>query len=181
MCILAAMIAYMSGMNPALSTAVSREGKGHDFIKALPVSSRTIILAKLAVGYALQATGVIGAGIAITIIVPGFLTETILAVVLCLIFDLGCACMALSRDVRKPRLDWVTEQEAVKQNFGVMISMLVSWGILIALAGLSVLMIHVLEMGMIPVFAVLGVLLALLLWISYRKLMKNVDQYYCAG
>ena len=181
MCILAAMIAYMSGMNPALSTAVSREGKGHDFIKALPVSSRTIILAKLAVGYALQATGVIGAGIAITIIVPGFLTETILAVVLCLIFDLGCACMALSRDVRKPRLDWVTEQEAVKQNFGVMISMLVSWGILIALAGLSVLMIHVLGMGMIPVFAVLGVLLALLLWISYRKLMKNVDQYYCAG
>ncbi len=181
MCILAAMIAYMSGMNPALSTAVSREGKGHDFIKALPVSSRTIILAKLAVGYGLQATGVIGAGIAITIIVPGFLTETILAVVLCLIFDLGCACMALSRDVRKPRLDWVTEQEAVKQNFGVMISMLVSWGILIALAGLSVLMIHVLGMGMLPVFAVLGVLLALLLWISYRKLMKNVDQYYCAG
>ena len=180
MCILAVAMAYMSGMNPALSTAVSREGKGHDFIKALPVSARTLIHAKIAVGYMLVSFGVIAAGVAILIIMPGFTLETILAIVLCLIFSFGCSCMALSRDVKKPRLDWVTEQEAVKQNFGVLISMLISWGILAALAGLCYLMI---DKGweMLPVFGVLAAILTVIAVAAYKKLMKNVDKYYCAG
>ena len=180
MCILAVAMAYMSGMNPALSTAVSREGKGHDFIKALPVSARTLIHAKIAVGYMLVSFGVIAAGVAILIIMPGFTLETILAIVLCLIFSFGCSCMALSRDVKKPRLDWVTEQEAVKQNFGVLISMLISWGILAALAGLCYLMI---DKGweMLPVFGVLAAILTVIAVAAYKRLMKNVDKYYCAG
>ena len=180
MCILAAAVAYMAGMNPALSTAVTREGKGHDFIKALPVSARTLIHAKLAVGYGLVFIGVAAAGIGLLILVPGFTKETVLALILCLAFCFGCACLALSRDVKKPRLDWVTEQEAVKQNFGVLISMLVSWGILCALAVLSWLMISW-NWTLIPVFAVLLAILAAIGYGSYRLLMKNVDKYYCAG
>ena len=180
MCILAAAVAYMSGMNPALSTAVTREGRGHDFIKALPVSARTLIHAKLAVGLGLVAFGVIAAGIGLMILVPGFTIETVLALVLTLVYCFGCSCLALSRDVKKPRLDWVTEQEAVKQNFGVLISMLVSWGILCALAGVCYLMLSQ-GMTLIPVFAVLLAILAVIGYISYRLLMKNVDRYYCAG
>ena len=180
MCILAAMVAYMSGMNPALSTAVTREGKGHDFIKALPVSARTLIYAKLAVGFGLAVLGLAAAGIALAVLVPGLTTETVLALALCLVYSFGCACLALSRDVKKPRLDWVTEQEAVKQNFGVLISMLFSWAILAALALLSYFMISQ-GWGLIPVFAVLlGILLAIA-YAAYRLLMKNVDKYYCAG
>ena len=180
MCILAAVVAYMAGMNPALSTAVTREGKGHDFIKALPVSARTLIYAKLAVGCGLVTIGVIAAGIGLLVFVPGFLTETILAIVLCLVFCFGCGCFALSRDVKKPKLDWVTEQEAVKQNFGVLIAMLVSWGVLAALALLCYLMISA-GWGLIPVFAVLLAVLAALAYGAYRLLMKNVDRYYFAG
>ena len=83
--------------------------------------------------------------------------------------------------MKKPRLDWVTEQEAVKQNFGVLISMLVSWGILVALAGLAFVMIHFLNCGLIPVFAVLAVLLAAAAIGAYKLLMKNVKKYYFAG
>lgn len=180
MCIMAAAVAYMAGMNPALSTAVTREGKGHDFIKALPVSPRTFIYAKLTVGCGLELIGIAGAIIAVMVMIPGFVKEAILALILCLVFCFGSACLALSRDVKKPKLDWVTEQEAVKQNFGVLISMLVSWGVLAALAVLSYFMISN-GWGLIPVFAVLFVILALLAFLAYRKLMKNVDQYYCAG
>ena len=180
MCIIAVAIAYMAGMNPALSTAVTREGKGHDFIKALPVSARTLIHAKIAVGFGLEALGVVIAGIAILFLMPGYVTEVILAVILCLVFCFGCSCLALSRDVKKPRLDWVTEQEAVKQNFGVLISMLVSWGILAALAGLSYLMLSG-GWTILPVFAVLAVILTVIGFFAYKLLMKNVDTYYCAG
>ena len=178
MCIMAAAVAYMAGMNPALSTAVTREGKGHDFIKSLPVSAKTLIHAKLAVGYGLVCIGVVGAFIALLVIIPGFVPEALLALVLVLLFCFACACFALSRDVKKPKLDWVTEQEAVKQNFGVLISMLVSWAVLIALAGIGYVLIGVLGWGTIPVFAVLGAVLAALCYGTYRLLMKNVNKYY---
>ena len=179
MCIMAAAVAYMAGMNPALSTAVTREGKGHDFIKALPVSAKTLIYAKLAVGFGLEIIGVAGAIIAVMVMIPGFVTEAILALILCLVFCFGSACLSLSRDVKKPKLDWVTEQEAVKQNFGVLIAMLISWGVLAALAGLCYLIISA-GWGLIPVFAVLFAILAVLAFLAYQKLMKNVEQYYCA-
>ena len=180
MCILAAVMGYMCGMNSALSTAVTREGRGHDFLKALPVSPKTLIHAKMAVGFGLGFIGLIAAGIAIMILVPGFALETALAVTLCLIFSFGCGCLALSRDVKKPRLDWVTEQEAVKQNFGVLISMLVSWGLLALLGLLSY---FLLDAGwtLIPVFAVLAVLLAAAAFGAYKLLMNNVEKFYCAG
>ena len=180
MCILAAAVAYMAGMNPALSTAVTREGKGHDFLKALPVSGRTMIYAKLAVGLSLVFLGVIAACAALMVIVPGFTLETVLAMVLCLAFCFGSACFALSRDVKKPRLDWVTEQEAVKQNFGVLISMLVSWGVLGVLAVISYFMLNA-GWTVAPVFAVLMAVLCALSYGAWRLLMKNVDRYYCAG
>ena len=180
LCILAAAIAYMAGMNPALSTAVSREGRGHDFIKALPVPASTFIHAKLIVGFGLVMVGVIAAGAAIMILIPGFATETLLAVILCLLFSFGCSCLALSRDVKKPRLDWVTEQEAVKQNFGVLISMLVSWGIL-ALLGLMSFGLISAGCTMTAIFLILAAILAILAYAAYRLLMKNVEKYYCAG
>ena len=180
MCIMAAVIAFMSGMNPALSTAVTREGKGHDFIKALPVSPRTIIHAKIAVGFGLEVLGVIAAGIAFSIQVPGFVIETVMAIVLCLLFSFAGSCLALSRDVKKPKLDWVTEQEAVKQNFGVLISMLVSWATLAALGALGFVLVTS-GWTLIPVFAVLAVILALLSFGAYTLLMKNVDKYYVKG
>ena len=181
MCLITAILAYMSGMNPALSTAVTREGRGHQFIKALPVPPRTMIYSKFTVGFGLELIGLLAACIAAAVIVKGYYLEIAMAFLLCLVYSFGCSCLALSRDVKKPRLDWVTEQEAVKQNYGVLISMLVSWGILIAMAGLAFLMISVFGWGEFPVFAVLFVVLAAAGYAFYRLLMKNVDKYYCAG
>ena len=179
--ILAAVMAYMSGMNPALSTAVTREGKGHDFLKALPVSSHTYIRAKFIVGFALSMLGIIAAAAALIIFFPQHLLPVILATVLCLLFSFVNDAMALSRDIKKPRLDWVTEQEAVKQNFGVLISMLISWVILAALAGIAYLLIDKCSLGMIPVFAVLAAILAALCIGAYILLRKTTEKYYCAG
>ena len=178
--ILAAVMAYMSGMNPALSTAVTREGKGHDFLTALPVSPHTFIRAKFIVGFGLGMFGIIAAAIALIFFFPGFELPIILACVLCILFAFTNATMALSRDIRKPRLDWVTEQEAVKQNFGVLISMLISWVILIALAALTYFLIRW-GLGMLPVFAILAAILVVLCVLTYMMLRKTTEKYYCAG
>ena len=178
--ILAAVMAYMGGMSPALSTAVTREGKGHDFLTALPVPYTTYIRAKLIVGYSLSVFGILAATVALIVIYPMFLLPAILAFVLCLLFCYANAVLALSWDVKKPRLDWVTEQEAVKQNFGVLISMLISWGILIGLAALSYFLIKW-GLDMIPVFAILAAILAAICFGVRILLTKTTEKYYCQG
>ena len=131
--ILTAVMAYISGLNPALSTAVTREGKGHDLMRSLPVSGWTIIRSKFAVGFCLAAAGVLSAGIAMAVLFPGLGLPVTLACVLCLLYTYITSCFALIRDIKKPKLDWMTEQQAVKQNYGVLISMLVSLALLATL------------------------------------------------
>ena len=181
MCVLTAIMAYMGGLNPALSTAVSREGKGHGFLTALPIPPMTPVYAKMATGFGLSLLGLVAATAALIIMLPSLAVQTALAFVLCVLFCYMNSALALSRDIRKPRLDWVTEQEAVKQNFGVLFSMLISWGVLIALGGLCYVMIFLLEWEMLPVFAVLAVILSALCVVCHLHLVKTAKKYYCAG
>ena len=175
--ILAAMMAYVGGMNPALSTAVTREGKGHDFLIGLPVSGHTLIKAKFTVGCGLSLLGMLAATIALVIVFPAARLEAILAFVLCALFVYAAACIALTHDIKHPKFNWTTEQEAVKQNFGVMISMLVSWGILILLAVGTYFMISA-GWGIWPVFMILASALAVLCVALRAHMYKTVDKYY---
>ena len=178
--ILTAVMAYMSGLNPALSTSVSREGKGHDFLTALPVSSRTMVLSKLAVGYVMSLAGVVLATAALAILLPKFALHAVLAFVLCALYTYMTSCLCLARDVKHPKLDWVTEQEAMKQNFGAAISMFIGWGILIALGGLTYLL-FTWEVGMLPYFAIMAALLTVGCILTHWLLMHAADKYYCKG
>ena len=178
--IMTAAMSYMSGMNPALSTAVSREGKGHEMMMSLPVSGWTVIKSKFAVGFGLAAAGVLSAGIAIAVIVPGMAIPVLLACGLCLLYTWGTSCLALRRDIRKPRLDWMTEQQAVKQNFSVLISMLQSWGILLVLGAAS----YFLIIGGISIYAYAGIMAGALILIGllgWIWLKKTAEKYYCQG
>ena len=175
--ILAAMMAYVGGMNPALSTAVTREGKGHDFLIGLPVSGHTLIKAKFTVGFGLAMLGMGSASIALLFIFPYAVLPVVLAFVLCSMYAYATSCMALSHDIKHPKFNWVTEQEAVKQNFGVMISMMLSWAILIVLAVGTYFMINA-GWGIWPVFAVLASALAVLCIVTRTRMYKTVDKYY---
>ena len=178
--ILTAAMAYMSGLNPALSTAVTREGKSHGFLTALPIPAKTVINAKFAVGFGFSLVGVFAAGVALAVIFPRLVVQVILAFVLCALFCYFNSVLALCRDIRKPRLDWVTEQEAVKQNFGVLISMLVSWAVLAALALLTYFLIKW-ELSMIVIFCILAAILSGLCVFAHSRLDKATEKYYCAG
>ena len=178
--ILTAMMAYMAGLNPALSTAVSREGKGHDFMNALPVSAKTIILSKMAVGYSLSLAGVLVAAVAIAALIPSVAVHAALAFVLCAMYTYVTACLCLARDVKHPKLDWVTEQEAIKQNFGAALGMFLGWAILIALGALTYLLVFVWEFSMIPYFLIIAALLLLCAALAHIYLMRTAQKYYCS-
>ena len=178
--VLTAFMCFMAGMNSALSTSVSREGRGHDLMLSLPVPSRVHLRSKLIVGYGLSVLGIALTAVALVVLFPGLTLEALLSCVLCLLFNYIFSCLALARDVKKPRLNWVTEQEAVKQNFGVMISMLLSWAALAALALISYLLIAKLNFDTWPYFGTMAALLAAGCFAARAHLMKTGDKYYTA-
>ena len=177
--ILAAILCFGADMNPALSTAVTREGRGHPYMIALPVPPRTHVLSKMAVGYTLSAAGAILASVVLIIAMPSVAVPILLALVLTLVFVYGCSCLALARDIRKPRLDWVTEQEAVKQSFGVLFSMLIGWAGLGVLGLITYLLIDKLHLTLYPLFGILFALLAVFAFLAHRHMMRTGDRYYC--
>ena len=111
---------------------------------------------------------------------PAAIRESLLACVLCLLFTFVTCCLSLARDVKRPKLSWLTEQEAVKQNTGVLISMLLSLGILVLLGLLSYVLIVTLALDTLPYFAAMAAILAVGCFLSYRHLMKTGEKYYTA-
>ncbi len=177
---ISAFVAFMGDMNPALATSVTREGRGHAFMLGLPVSVRTHLLSKLLVGYGLTVIGILLTGVALVILFPAVATEALLACGLCLLFTYILSCLALARDVKHPRLDWLTEQEAVKQNVGVLLGMLIGLALLALLGGLSYLFIVPLKMDTWAYVAAMAAILAVGCVIAHRYLMKTGEKYYTA-
>ncbi len=157
----AAYIGFMADMNPALSTSVTREGRGHDFMLALPVPMETHLRSKLIVGYGLSLVGIATSAIALCVLFPAVWKECLLACALCVLYTYICSCLSLAHDVRKPKLNWVTEQEAVKQNFGVLLSMLVGLAMLGVLGVISYFLIAKANVSTLAYFAIIAAILAL--------------------
>ena len=174
------MIGWMAGINPFCFTAVTREGKGHGVLVSLPVQARVCVRAKLRVGYALSAFGVVLAGAVLLVLLPEFAAEILTGVVLALLYSFIVCCVGLGRDIRKPSLDWLTETEAIKQKGSTLFGMLFSWGVLLAVILLGVGG-YLLEMPFPAVAAVLGAVCAAGCALSYRSLLRTADRYYLRG
>ena len=176
--ILTGVMAFMAGMNNFLSTAVTREGRGHAFLCALPVPARVSVMAKMAVGFGLT---VIGCGLAAAVIVvmlPAFLPQAVMAYVLTLLYGYLTGALSLGSDVRNPKLDWLTETEAIKQQSGVLISMLLGWAVLGALGLVSYLLLSG-GASQYVYFAALAAILAAGAYFAHRMLIKTADEKYC--
>ena len=178
--LLAALMGYMMGINPAASTAVTREGRGHDILTSLPIPARTAVTAKLIIGYGISLFGTVLGTALVAALAPAFATHVLLAFALCALYGFATTTLSLARDVKHPRLHWVTEQEAIKQQSGVLIGLLISWGLLVALGIAS----YFLITAGLSMYLYTAILAALLLGISvfaWRRLMKTADRYYTAA
>lgn len=124
--ILAACMAFPCFVNVAASTAVSREG-GRLFIsRMLPVPARTQLNAKLLAGLAVNLVSIATAAVVIGFILRAAAIWLIPAAVLSLAVSYVTAAISLTIDAIQPRLNWVNETQAMKQNFNSVIAMLLS-------------------------------------------------------
>lgn len=123
--IAAAAVGFTSFMNPAVSTAVTREGKRLDISRMLPVSPRAQMLAKLMVGMLIDLMAV-GVGMAILLaLLPHMVLSILLGTVLALLLCFASSSLSLTLDAVRPNLHWTNETQAIKQGANVAFGMLI--------------------------------------------------------
>ncbi len=106
--------------------AFTLEGRGIELLKSYPVSFKDICFAKIAN----HLIFVMGSGILYCTLVVLY-NKVDIRLVPCCLLAVFCqamfnSTMGLLRDVKRPKLDWTSEVQAVKQNTGMLVIMLFS-------------------------------------------------------
>lgn len=132
--------AFVSSTNYCTATSISREGRGAAMLKSWPVSIKSVFAAKLLLGQ------LISFAIWLPLIVISFWLLPFsfyfhpLFVILLLFLPAAINVTGLLLDLRRPNLDWSSEQQVAKQNLNILFHMLaaiVYGGLLIGLALLA--------------------------------------------
>jgi len=129
--ILVGFSAFVSSANAIASTAISREGKTLYFTKYIPVSMSKQLTAKAMSGILLSGIGVLFMSAMAVYMGAGIFTAVI-AFVLGIVITVASSFAGLLIDAARPKLSWMNEQQAIKQNMNVMLHMLL--GMIVAAA-----------------------------------------------
>ena len=161
------MIALVNNLSPLTASAISMEGKGFEQTKALPVSSKTVMDAKLLLQYtfSVPACLICSTSFAIALGVKGFDILWIYVIPLALSVLLGA--LGLFVNAKLPCLSWDNASVPVKQSSSVLVSMLSAMAIVIVSA---VVMVVVGEQFKHITSLLFTLLYAFLVVIMYKKL-----------
>ena len=119
----------MGSINIIASSAISREGKNLYFLKYIPVPYMTQIYAKIVSAFYVEAAAlVIFYGIVFYLFRID-LVFFVLSLVIIFLASLVINQIGIFLDITWPKLNWDTEQKAVKQNFNSVIHMFLGFGL----------------------------------------------------
>lgn len=125
--ILTALVAFAGFLDPAIATAVSREGGRHDISRMIPVSARTQITAKMMMGLCVNGLAVVTACITVGVIMPSLIPMLIPAMLLAMMECFAVSALCLTLDAIRPNLHWTSETQVIKQGANVAFGMLIGF------------------------------------------------------
>ena len=167
-----AFMIFASCSNAISTTAISREGKNLFILKYIPMKYKEQLMAKVLSAVVLGASGMLMVSILGIILLKLSLDLVLLMLIVGTLGILFTSFIGIFIDLNFPKLQWDTEQKAVKQNLNVMISMIIC----IALGGLTVFMIMKLGLTKWVVFTLIVVSFVILDVVLYYLLgTKGVE------
>ncbi len=171
-----AFMLYVSGINVAASTAISREGSTFWISKIIPVPAKHQVLAKFLNGFSIACLGVIMTAIILAIFIMP-VPSVILITLLGFIGSIPLTAFNLMIDMAKPKLIWNNPQEAVKQNMNGLLGMLVSFLILGVLTVAVVIMINA-GIYRWAIYLILALLMSGLGILSIMMMINSAEKRY---
>ena len=138
----------------------------------MPVGTKKVLQAKLRLSNSLAVAPALVMMLAVSLVLRLPAAQTALLLSCQLVFVLLAANVGLMEDLRHCNLDWINETQAAKQGAGVVLTMLIVWGFVLAIgAAYFLLLANVMDT---PVFlALVLALLAILYALSGHWLMTR--------
>lgn len=172
--IVVAFIVFTACSNAIAATAISREGKDIIFSKYIPVNYITQIMSKVFTGFIMGVIGMIMLLIvAIILIKPSFVI-IILTISIGLIATLFSNLVGITVDLNNPKLQWDSEQKAVKQNLNVVIT----WVPSLLFSGVTVAIVHIFKLSLVNTSILLVVLYGSMDLVLYKFLKGRATKFY---
>ncbi|MGN7764116.1 hypothetical protein [Paenibacillus sp. 22594] len=125
------------------SSSISLEGKHLWILKSSPVSKQSILLSKVAVNLTITLPVLVVSCVLLMISLRTGWTESLLLLVIPLIYACYSAMMGVIVNLKLPNLEWTSEVTVVKQSAAVIVSMFIGILSLLFPFGISLLLTHV--------------------------------------
>ena len=125
--ILTGALLFIVSMSSGASCSISKDGKSASYMKMIPVSFKTQIDAKLGFSMIVDLILIMCVEIPLIIFVKAPWYFWIMLNIPLILLLIVINYLSILIDLRKPRLDWSEESEAVKQNLNVL------WGMILAM------------------------------------------------
>ncbi|WP_342480850.1 hypothetical protein NST07_33475 [Paenibacillus sp. FSL L8-0340] len=157
------------------SSSISLEGNNLWILKSSPVSKQAIWLSKVAVNLTITLPVLSISSVMLMISLRTGWIESLLLLVIPLIYACYSALMGIIVNLKLPNLEWKSEVTAIKQSAAVLVSMLIGFISLLVPVGLSLLLTQVnanlllLGVGMIMIAACLAM---------YRYMQTKGEQLF---
>ncbi len=166
--------------NSGASTCITREGKNFYFAKMIPVPYKTQVNAKLTLYVIISSLTVVLGTVASLFATKDYLNLS-LGLVFLLIYNYGYNCLCVLMDLSKPKLDWVTHNEAVKNNKNSIIPMFINMAVFvlaIAIPIVALLLVQNATVILIITWLVLFALAIAVAVVGHILLKKNTQRLF---
>ena len=172
--VMAALGLLLGGLNIISSTSISREGKNFFFMKYVPVPYMTQLYAKILSSFYVEGVAaVILYGLLILLFKPSMIV-VLLSIPLFILASIFMNQFSIAIDVYMPKLEWDSEQKAVKQNLNSMFQMFGSF----IFGGGMIFLSTKFTPTLIPTFLALLVIFGALVIITHKFLERLVEKRF---
>ena len=171
---------FCVSMNVGAPTAITREGKNFYLLKVVPMTYRVQIRAKLLL-YVIVSSLSIVTSLVVTAVLAFDLTNLIFGTIFLLLYNYGYNCVCIYIDLRRPKLNWSTPNEAVKNNRNAVVPMLINMAVGILLIAIPVTFVLIIPSEIVAklvswtILCGMGVASAL---VFHNLLFANVDKLF---
>lgn len=173
---LAAGLCFCAATILVTAPSVSLEGRSLWIAQSLPVDTREILRAKLRLHNMIAIPPLlVCSAVSVLVLRPDALMSLSLFLLPAL-FGLFAGVLGLAENLRHPSFDWVNETQAVKSGASVMLTMFISWGVMIPPVLVYVFFGE--SINPAAICLVFAALIALLCFLLYRWLMTRGAEIY---
>ena len=166
---------FMGSINIISSTAISREGKNFYVVKYIPVSYMTQIYAKILSSFYVEAMGMVILYLILIFLLKVSPMILALSFILVLMASLVVNQIGIFFDILWPKLNWDTEQKAVKQNLNSMFHMFLGFALTALCVYLGIRFTPTLFTAFMLSFVVLGILILLMHFVLKDRVYKKFE------